>query len=88
MIVFVALVVGSLFGDGGLLELWQEQERERALGREVQMLRFENGRLADEIDALRRDPTAIERVAREELGLIRPGETVFLLREHTLTERR
>lgn len=88
VIVFFALVVGSLFGDGGLLELWQEKGRARALGREVEALRFDNGRLADEVNALRRDPRAIERVAREELGLIRPGETVFLLREQPLTGSR
>ena len=37
--------------------------------------------LAEEISALRSDPQAIERLAREELGLVRPGETVFLIRE-------
>ena len=34
-----------------------------------------------DIAALRTDPAAIERIAREELGLARPGETVFLIRE-------
>ena len=33
--------------------------------------------LAKEVDALRGDPSAIERVARDELGMVREGELVF-----------
>jgi len=47
----------------------------------IEQLRTENARLAVEIVALRSDPRSIERLAREELGLARPGETVFLIRE-------
>jgi cell division protein FtsB len=36
----------------------------------------ENERIAAEIDALRADPEVIERAAREQLGMIRPGEVV------------
>ena len=50
------------------------------LAREIDELRGENARLTAEIAALRSDPAAIERIAREELGLARPGETVFLIR--------
>jgi cell division protein FtsB len=81
IIVVVALVVGSLFGDRGFLQLMRQQQRAEALAREIEDLRLENGRLAAEIAALRSDPRAIERLAREELGLSRPGETVFLIRE-------
>lgn len=44
---------------------------------ENQRLRLENRRLARELTRLRTDEGAIERVAREELGLVRPGEIVF-----------
>jgi cell division protein FtsB len=81
VIVFIALVVGSLFGDGGILQLWEERARTEALEHEIQRLRVRNSELAEEIHALRSDPQAIERLAREELGLVRPGETVFLIRE-------
>lgn len=77
---FLALVVGSLFGDGGLLRLLEERGRTEALGRQLGELRDENSRLAQQIRALRSDPVAIETLAREELGLARPGETVFLIR--------
>ena len=81
VLVLIALVVGSLFGDRGILYLLAEQERTESLRREIEALRAENGRIADEIRSLRRDPRAIERLAREELGLARAGETVFSIRE-------
>lgn len=80
-IALIALVVGSLFGDRGILHLMTQRERAEALAREIDALRGENARLAADIAALRSDPEAIERIAREELGLARPGETVFLIRE-------
>jgi len=79
-IALIALVVGSLFGDRGILHLMTQRQRAEALARELDSLRDENARLAAEIAALRTDPDAIERIAREELGLARPGETVFLIR--------
>lgn len=41
-----------------------------------QELRAENDRLEREAEALRNDPAAIERVARSDLGWVRPGEIV------------
>lgn len=81
LLALIALVVGSLFGDRGVLQLMTQRERAGRLESEIEELRAENGRLAAEIEALRRDPRAIERLAREQLGLARPGETVFLIRE-------
>jgi cell division protein FtsB len=81
VLALVALVVGSLFGDRGILYLFAQQERTEALRREIADLRAQNASLAGEIRALRSDPRAIERLARESLGLARDGETVFLIRE-------
>lgn len=81
-ILLAALLVGTLFGDGGLLQLMDERRRTEALALELGALRAENSRLGEEIEALRTDPAAIERLAREELGLARAGETVFLVRRH------
>jgi cell division protein FtsB len=39
-------------------------------------LAAENDRLAREAEALRNDPDAVERVARAELGWVRPGEII------------
>jgi len=87
MIVLIALVVAALFGDRGMLHLLAQKERAEALARAIEELRAENRRLAEDIVALKRDPAAIERVAREQLGLARRGETVFLIRESAAPER-
>ena len=81
VLALIALMVGSLFGDRGLLYLFDQRARTENLAQEIEALRAENGRLADDITALRTNPPAIERLAREELGLARPGETVFLIRD-------
>lgn len=54
-----------------VLRLETELERERALNRE----------LMQSIEALRNDPKTVERLAREKLGLARPGETVVRFEE-------
>ncbi|HKC11970.1 MAG TPA: septum formation initiator family protein [Vicinamibacteria bacterium] len=87
IIALIALLVGSLFGDRGILHLVAQRERAESLRREIEELRGENGRLAAEIVALQTDPRSIERLAREELGLARPGETVFLIPEEEPSER-
>lgn len=81
VLTLVALVVGSIFGDRGLLEVLEQRRRTRALEQQVDELRAENARLSEQVRALRYDARAIERVAREQLGLARPGETVFLVSE-------
>ena len=48
------------------------QERNRSLTEQ-------NDALLREINALRNDPAALERAAREELGYVKPGELVFHL---------
>ena len=87
ILALIALVVGALFGDRGMLRLVAQRERTQALYAEIETLRTENGRLAQEIRALRSDPRAVEEVAREQLGLARPGETVFLIHEEPAPER-
>jgi cell division protein FtsB len=51
-------------------ELTQVEEESAALRREIEALR---GR----VDRLRDDPTAVERIARDNLGLVRQTEVVF-----------
>lgn len=81
----VALMVGGLFGNRGMLQLMQERARARRVEQQISDLRSENLQLAAEIRALRTQPRAIERLAREQLGLLRPGETVFVLQPESAT---
>jgi cell division protein FtsB len=86
-IALIALTVGSVFGDRGILNLVGKRRQVEELRAELEALRAENVRLSSEIAALRTSPRAIERLAREELGLARPDETVFLIREEDRSRR-
>lgn len=48
---------------------------------EVVRLTHEIHRLRAEVDRIKRDPAAVERVARDQLGLVRRTEVVFQFRE-------
>lgn len=69
------------FADDGLLGLFRvvqhvaEQEQENAA------LRERNRRLAAEVQSLKQGDEEIERLARSELGMIGPGEKIYLLVE-------
>ena len=59
----------------------------RRLEHEIDRLRRENRNMRSEARRLREDPATIEAIARRELGLIRPGEIVFLLTDEPPTGR-
>ena len=76
----VVLGVDALVGEKGLTEKLRARRASRELMADVDRLRAENATLREQVRRLREDPAAIESVAREELGLIRPGELLILLR--------
>jgi cell division protein FtsB len=75
------LVVDALVGDKGLLETMRARKQYAEVAASLQTLRQENDRLRDQIHRLTDDPGTIESVARQELGLIRPGEVVFVVKD-------
>jgi cell division protein FtsB len=85
--VAVVLVVDALVGDKGLLDTMRARRQYAQLSSELSRKRKENNRLRDEIRRLRDDPAAIESLAREELGLMRDGELVFIVRDAKPRER-
>jgi cell division protein FtsB len=73
----LVLAVMAIFGDNGVLALRRLRGEVDTLVREVRTLEAENERLSRAITELQDDPAVIERIAREELGLVRPGERVL-----------
>ena len=63
-------------GDNGLPALLRVRRDIQALHQQISALHAENGQLKARAEALRTDPSAIEAVARESLGLARPDELV------------
>ena len=74
LLLFAGLTV---YGWHGVVRLRQMHEHLQTLERENVTLRREAERLAQLIDRLRNDPAYLERIAREERGMVRPGETVL-----------
>ena len=83
VLVFIGcvLVIDSLVGDKGLLAMMQAREEYRLLEQSLATARAENARLRDEARRLREDPDAIEDIARRELGMIKPGERLFIIKD-------
>jgi cell division protein FtsB len=73
------LVGNAVVGEDGLVDSLEARRQHQRLMADVERLRIENERLRHDADRLRTDPAAVEDVARRELGLIRPGELVFLV---------
>jgi cell division protein FtsB len=72
--------VASLFFTGrATSELQQSRKRIESLNAEVTQLEKENARLRGEIDSVKKSTYAVERVAREDLGMSRKGEVIYLL---------
>ncbi len=89
LLLFVAsvLVLNSLVGDRGLVALLQARRQAEQLQGSLEQIRAENARLREEARRLREDPAAIEELARRELGLIKPGEKVFIIHDAAPSER-
>ena len=83
LLVFITLVivVDAIFGEKGLLALLEARREYAALERSLARARAENAELRESARRLREDPAAIEDAARRELGLIKPGEVLFIVKE-------
>lgn len=75
------IVLDALAGDRGMLAMLRVRKQYTALAATLAKDRAINARLAEQARRLREDPTAIEEVARKELGLIKPGEKVFIIKD-------
>ncbi|MBK8171416.1 MAG: septum formation initiator family protein [Sandaracinaceae bacterium] len=78
LLVFAVVIVPLRMFDA------QGVPRYRALQGELRQVEADNSRLVREVDALTRevhalrsDPAAIERIARDELGMVREDEILF-----------
>ncbi len=73
------LFLQDVFGTHGVVALRRSQRETAEIRQEIERLGEENRQLEERVKALKSDPAAIERIAREEMGLARPGEFIFKL---------
>jgi cell division protein FtsB len=76
----VVLLVDGLVGDRGFLETLRAREAARTESIRLEGLRRENAELRESVRLLREDPATIEAEARRQLGLIRRGELLFIVK--------
>ena len=74
-----ALLVHDIFGAHGFVAMRRTQKEIEQIREQIGKLNEQNKSLAGQVTSLKSDPKAIERIAREEMGMARPGEMIFKL---------
>ena len=77
--IFLAGAAALVFGERGLMDVRRSRHELRQVEQKVREKREAVDRLKAEVQRLETDPTALERVAREQLNLAKPGEIIILL---------
>ena len=78
LVVFAMLSVPlRILSEDGLPRYRRLQDQLTRMRRDNVALTEEIGRLKQDVDRLLHDPNTIERIARDELGLIEKGEVLF-----------
>jgi cell division protein FtsB len=73
----LVLVVHDIFGTHGYLAMRRTQQEIKKVNADLDQLNKENLQLEQEVRELKTDPHKIEKIARDELGLARPGEVII-----------
>ena len=89
VLVFIGCMVllDSLFGERGLVEMMRKRDEGKAVAQQLAKLREQNEHLLEEIQKLQDDPATIEDLAKRELDMIKPGEKLFIIRDLPPTGR-
>ncbi len=76
VIVFIVVPI-KIFGPNGLPKLRALQNELDAIVQESDRISEETYKLEKEVQSLRDDPIAIERIARDELGMVKQNEIIY-----------
>ena len=74
---FCLLILQDVFGAHGLMAMHRSKTKMREVQAQIDQLDRENQQLQQKIHQLKTDPSAIEKIARDRMGLARPGEFIF-----------
>ena len=79
---FVFILLCSCFGERGLMNVLSLKKELKEIENHNQNLRDENDRLKNYIYLLKEDKRFIEKIAREELGLVKTDELIYLFEDN------
>ena len=74
---FLLLLLMAVFHENGILNAYQLEQEQHKIKTENENLRTKNEKLRMEIKGLKSDPYEIEKIAREKLHLVKPGDQVY-----------
>ena len=74
---FMLLMMMAVFHENGILNAYRFEKEQVKMKNENEALRRQNNLLRKNIQALKSDPYAIEKIAREKLNLTKPGDKVY-----------
>jgi cell division protein FtsB len=75
------ITIDSFVGDKGLLTTMRARREHAQKLAAIDRIRMENARMRERAKRLREDPAAIEEAARRDLGLVKPGEVLVIVRD-------
>lgn len=76
-VILMVLVVHDIFGTHGFLAMRRTQAGIRKVQADLDRLNKENVQLEQQVKDLKTDPHLIEKIAREDLVLAKPGEIII-----------
>jgi len=76
-LIVIVLIVHDIFGTHGFLAMRRTQSEIKKVQADLDQLNKENLQLEQEVRELKTDPHKIEKIARDELGLAKPGEVII-----------
>jgi cell division protein FtsB len=75
------LFVNAIVGDNGYLAAVRTSRDHAELAESLEKVERDNAKLHHDIQRLKQDPAALEEAARRDLNLIRPGETLVIIKD-------
>jgi cell division protein FtsB len=75
----IVFLISFFFSDRGIAELQHARKRVAELRVDIAKLQSDNARLHAEIESVKKSTYAVERIAREDLGMSKKGEVVYML---------
>ena len=76
-LIFFSLAIVFIFGDHGVLKLYKIKTERKVIQKKITELREEKEKLKNEKSRIENDLDYIEKIAREEYKMVKPGEKIF-----------
>lgn len=75
------MLVDAVVGEQGVVALGRARQEYERMTAQVRRLKTENALMREQNRRLREDRSAQEETARRDLGLMKPGEKVFIIKD-------